>query len=162
MSTTAPAIRTFGPYHTVGLSYIAGNGNVDFPGVWDRLMKQIIGVLPTEGVRYFGVCRCLPGVKDGTWEYLATIQVPAGTKAPAGLKEVDIPRGAYLVGEVASLKEIGAAWQSLPKTAAEMKDYGTYCGPAGCECAQHPSFELYESDFSKTGKLAVYVPLKPR
>ena len=94
--------------------------------------------LPTDGVKYFGVCRCLPGVKDGTWEYLATVEVPAGTRAPEGLKEVDIPRGEYLVGDVASLKEIGAAWQTVPKAAAELKGYGTYCGPSGCECAQHP------------------------
>lgn len=153
-------LTRFGPYRAIGLSYIAGNGNFDFPGVWDRFMKIIAGRISIEGKHYFGICRCIPGPTDGTWEYIAAAEVAADERAPEGLVEVAIPGGEYVVTDVASLKEIGEGWKASRHAVEALAGYEPFCGRNGCACATHPAFEHYAPDFRQTGRLAIFSPVR--
>jgi hypothetical protein len=57
------------------------------------------------------------------------------------------------------MNEIAAAWANVQKAVAEA-GREPYCGPKGCACATHPAFEHYTPESVKTGKLAIYVPVK--
>lgn len=156
-----PEVRTFGPCRVIGVSYVAGKGNCDFAGVWaKRLMPRMgeIGKVATPG--YFGICRCIPGATDGTWEYVAAVEAKADAAVPAGMVAIQIPACEYAVFAVKSLTEIGAAWPAATKVAGEMEGFEPCCGAKGCQCATHPAFEYYPPGFQGDGGLYLYIPIR--
>lgn len=154
-------IVEYGPVRAIGMSRVAKADGGDFPKLWEEFMMAA-GSLPRLDGTAFGFCRCVPGKTDGTFEYVASIAVPTDAKVPAGMIEVSVPRCDYAVFDVAGLKDIGQAWQNVPKAMAALDKWDPYCGPKGCECATHPCFEMYPRTFMDDGKLALYVPVKPR
>jgi hypothetical protein len=56
--------------------------------------------------------------------------------------------------------ELPAAWGRVHALVAAQQEWQPYCGPKGCQCAVHPSFEYYPGSFAQDGKLFVYVPVK--
>lgn len=153
-----PGIVRFGPCRAIGLSFKIGKERPDFGAFWDQLMKRHGEIGATDDGRYFGLCRCIPGATDGTWEYVPAAESSA--KVPQGMVEVNIPECEYASIEVQGLEKVKDAWGAVHRGAAKLPGYETWCGEKGCECATHPSFEYYPADFPQTQRLYLYVPLK--
>lgn len=154
-----PQIIEFGPYRAIGMSE---NGKGDFAALWERFMPRVGEItMPAASAFSFGICRCLPGATDGKFEYVAAIPAAADTQIPEGMIEVPITACTYVVFPVASLAELPGKWEQSFKWFAEHPEWQGYCHPDNCDCANHPSFELYPADFSSNGKLFIYLPIQP-
>ena len=151
----------FGPARAIGLRYAGGMDPVAFGALWGQLMPRQREISRSGPKAAFGVCRCLPGVTDGSFEYLALLEAETGVAVPAGMMELALPRGPYLVIDVPQLSEVGAAWRSVPSALEGLKGYEPMCGPKGCGCQTAASSEYYPPDFAPEGGLQLYVALKP-
>jgi predicted transcriptional regulator YdeE len=150
----------FGPTRGIGLAMLAKAGVSDFHGLWEKQLVPRKGEIarPEKGVA-FGICRCVPGKTDGTFEYIALFEASAGAPVPDGMVAVHIPRANYAVFPAKSYSELGAIWKSVPTSLAANPKWEPYCGAKGCRCATHPSFEYYPHDPEHTGRALVYVPV---
>jgi predicted transcriptional regulator YdeE len=92
---------------------------------------------------------------------VALLEATADAAVPAGMVSVDIRRAQYAVFEVAGLSALGQAWQGIPQAIGSQTAWEPYCGPKGCECATHPAFEYHAWDSCQSGKVLIYVPVRP-
>jgi predicted transcriptional regulator YdeE len=158
---TAPSnplrIEEFGPVRAIGLSMPAKPGVSDFAGLWRKQLMPRAGEIVKGGRGVpFGICRCIPGATDGTFEYLAVFEAAADAPIPPGMVAVHIPRAHYAVFAAASYSELGRVWGQAPKALAAQTAWTPYCGPQGCRCAEYPPFEYYPDG---SGQAWVYVPV---
>lgn len=168
-----PEIIKFGPYRVIGLSCASKNENGEFGALWgaeDGFIARMGEVMPPSAEACsgagchsaFGLCRCLPGVTDGSFEYIAAAPAAAEAPIPAGMIEAQIPAGTYAVFTVPSLNEVGDIWGAAMTWLGEQANWRGFCDETVCDCAHHPSFELSPPDFGENGKLFIYLPLQPR
>lgn len=152
------SVVEFGPRRAIGMSMLAKGGGGDFSGLWQKqLFPRADEIARPEMAAAFGVCRCVPGATDGSFEYLALLEATAAAAVPAGMVSVDIPRAHYAVFQAPSLAALGATWRQASETIAAQATWKPYCGPQGCQCAAHPSFEFHAWDSHETGKIFIYV-----
>lgn len=162
---TAPTgelcVVEFGPKRGIGLAVLAKAGVADFPGLWQKqLFPRAAEITRPEEAAAFGVCRCVPGAVDGSFEYVALLEATADAAIPTGMVAVDIPRAHYAVFEAVSLAALGAVWRQVPQAMAAQTAWEPYCGPQGCRCAAYPSFEYHPWDSHQTGQVFVYVSVR--
>jgi predicted transcriptional regulator YdeE len=169
MSQIDPEIVEFGPYRVIGLSCIAKNENGEFAALWggeNGFVSRMSEVKLPEGDRFsVGLCRCVPGVTDGSFEYVAASPATADAPIPDGMIEARISACKHAVFTVNGLAEIMAGWEQVGKWLASQSEWATYCTVAEggeCDCVNHPFFELYPSDFGTRGVLYIYVPIKSK
>ena len=161
---TEPAIKTFGPQRVIGIPYRGKNEQGEIPTLWEKDFlprMQELGCTGTEGVA-FGICRCIPGKTDGSFEYIAGCSVTATTPVPSGMIEIQIPQGQYMILPVPTLSQIGNAWCYSHEWFDKHPEWDAYCGPNGCDCVTHPGFELYPPEFNGDGPLFLYFPLRSK
>ncbi len=163
MSQSQVEVKQFGPYHIIGMSYVGKNENNEIPRLWERqLIPRCKEIETPERASAFGICRCVPGMTDGTFEYIGAMEAKAGAAAPDGMVAAEIPRADYVVIPVAGLSEVRQAWGKIPELLAGLTEWTPLCGPEGCECATHPSFEYYPPEFQGEGPLFLYIPVKKK
>ena len=162
-----PKIVEFGPYRVIGMNYIGKNENQEFANLWNgengfiKRMGEVKRDTQAGGVS-FGVCRCVPGMTDGGYEYIAGLPASEDAPIPDGMMEAYIGRSTYAVFEVPNLAELERVWsETQPWLDASPDWYGT-CGPGMCECPEHPYFEVYPADFTPESKCYIYVSVHPR
>lgn len=161
-----PQIAEFGPCRVIGMSAAAKTGP-DCAGLWHGPQGVIARLGEIEAAAgeghpaSFGLCRCLPGVTDGSFEYLAGIMATPASKVPKGMVEAHIPAGRYAVFTVQGLHQIGQAWEASRAWLAAHPEWESFCSPEQCDCATHPAFEFYPPEFPGSGKLFIYVPIRP-
>ena len=161
---TEPVIAAYGPQRIIGMSYVGKNEHGEIPELWGKTFiprMQELGCDGDPGIAV-GICRCVPGKTDGTFEYIAGCTVSATTVIPTGMIEVTIPQEQYLIIPVPTLSQIGDAWNYTRNWFGEHPEWDAYCGPDGCDCVKHPSFELYPPEFNGEGPLFLYMPLKSK
>ncbi len=163
MSATSsePRIIEFGPYRVIGLGRVV-KGGADCPAVWDGeggFIARMDEVQP--GADFLvGICRCVPGATDGSFEYIAARPAKPGAPVPKDMVEVPIPAGAFAVFSVAGIANLGPAWGQAHARLAALPGWQTYCNEDGCDCANHPAFELYPPDFTMEGEMFLYFPVR--
>jgi predicted transcriptional regulator YdeE len=163
MSENQVEIKQFGPYRIIGMSYVGKNENNEVPQLWEReLMPRSKEIQTPERSSAFGICRCIPGKTDGTFEYVAAVEANAEAAVPDGMVAVEIPKSDYVVIPVSGLGEVRQAWGKVPEKLAGLTGWSPFCGPAGCECASHPCFEYYPPEFEGNGPLFLYIPVKQK
>jgi predicted transcriptional regulator YdeE len=157
-----PQVIEFGPRRAIGLTYQGKNENGEIPALWhEEFMPRMAEVPAPEGVsEAYGICRCLPGVTDGSFEYIAAKAAVPDAPMPAGMTEVALPAGRYLAFKIPSLAQIFAAWDFTRQWCAVHPEFELYCGPGGCDCTTHPGFEYYPPDFNGQNELYLYLPVK--
>ena len=68
----------FGPFVAFGFNYIGKNEEGEIPQLWtEKLLPRM-----ATGGPCFGVCRCVPGMMDGTFEYIAGVSGSGGGVGP--------------------------------------------------------------------------------
>lgn len=161
--THEPQIIEFGPKRTIGMRYAGKNENNEIPQMWEKeLMARAREIKPPAGpYGAYGICRCLPGVSDGSFEYFASFEASEDAPVPQGMHEVKLPRSLYAAFKVNSLAEIHSAWQALQNWLGSSQEWQGYCtGPDDCDCAHYPSFEYYPPDWGFDKPFYIYVAVK--
>ncbi len=154
-------IVEFGPVRTIGISCV-GSQSAEFSKLWEQdLIPREREIAMPEGGAAYGVCRCIPGATDGSFEYMALVEATEGSPVPEGMVEHRIPGCRYAVFEVAGLSEIGASWQKASAEVEANPEWEAYCSAKGCSCAEAASFEYYPPQFGVDGKLSLYIPVRP-
>jgi len=163
-ATQGPRLVEFGPYRVIGARYAGKNEHGEMTALWERDFLPRMGeVEMLAGTPCaFGLCRCLPGATDGSFEYIAAVPAPADAPIPAGMVEARIAAATYAVFPVAGLAAVMEAWGAIGPWLEAHPEWEGYCGPDGCDCATHPGFELYPPTFSADGKLFIYVPVRKK
>lgn len=151
-------ISSFGPYRAAGMSLKGKLESSEIMALWGRFLPRGNELEAAEGGGSFGFCRCIPGATDGSWEYVAAIAVKDNISVPRDMIAVDVPGAEYAVCDVAAISDIRAGWESLARE-VNSSDWTPYCGPRGCGCAEHPSFEYYPPEFRGQGPLRLYIPI---
>jgi predicted transcriptional regulator YdeE len=165
VATEQVKIVEFGPYRAIGMSYRGKNENGEIPDLWAReggFMQRMHEVDAQPGVGMFGLCRCIAGVQDGSWEYIAAAPAQSDSPIPEGMIEANVPAATYAVFTVPNLAGIGQAWTATQEWMAAHLEYKSYCEPTetGCGCIDHPNFELYPPGFNGENQLFIYVPVR--
>ena len=155
-----PLIIEFGPCRTIGIRYAGKNENNEIPQVWDKQLIPRMGEIrtPPNGGAAFGICRCIPGATDGSFEYIAAVETAPEAPVPAGMVAVDIPACQYAAFPVESLEQIKTVWEGTGAWFEANPGFEPFCGPNGCDCANHPGFEYYPPNWDM-GSLFVYLPV---
>lgn len=169
-AATEPQVVEFGPYRVIGMRYVGKNEQGEIPAMWGGETGFVarMGEIKTPAgcpCISFGLCRCLPGATDGSFEYIAALPATPDAPIPAGMVEARIAGGSYVAFPVASLAELMPAWGQLGAWLAAHPEWQAYCGdPVAktCDCENHPTFELYPAQFATDGKLFIYMPIRPR
>ena len=91
MSRNEPKIVEFGPYRVIGMRYAGKNEHGEIPALWHGeggfvFRFSEIKTLPGADIS-FGLCRCLPGVTDGSFEYIAALPATSDALIPEGMVE---------------------------------------------------------------------------
>lgn len=164
---TEPVVKEFGPYRAIGMNYKGKNENQEIPSLWsgpDGFISRMKEVKPYNGpFMSFGLCRCIPGATDGSFEYIAAVPAADDAEIPEGMIEVQIPRCSYIVFPVRNLGELSQTWNATQGWFAAQSEWETYCGPTqGCDCANHPFFELYPAEFNGSNEMFLYSPVRKK
>jgi len=158
-------IVEFGPYRAIGMGCVAKNEHGEFADLWMResgFLKRMHEIDALPGIGSFGLCRCAPGVTDGSFEYIAALPAKPDAPVPEGMVEAPIPAGTYAVFTAPSLAEIPQTWSATQAWMASHPEWKSYCEPTdtGCDCIDHPNFELYPPGFNGENELFIYIPLR--
>lgn len=160
-----PEIIEFGPYRAIGMSYTGKNEDGEIPELWqgeNGFMSRMNEIDALEGQPMaFGICRCLSGATDGSFEYVAAIPAKPDSAIPDGMIEANVAAGTYAVFPVPSLSDL-YIWNVASKWVEAQTEWEGYCNPLGngnCDCFEHPAFELYPPSFPIDGKLFIYMPI---
>lgn len=120
--------------------------------LWQRFGPHIGRVPGQLGGETFGLC-CNPG-EDGSFEYIAGVQVSRFDELPPGFRRMRLPARRYAVflhrGHISSIHETFAAI------------FRRWLPASGLEAADAPEFERYSGDFDPvagTGQVEIWVPL---
>lgn len=168
-----PRIVEFSGCRVIGMQYVGKNEQGEIPAMWGGetgFVARMGEVQSPPEAKYegsdrhavFGLCRCLPGRDDGVFEYVAAAPATADAPIPEGMIETSLPTGPYLAFPVQGLENLGSAWGQTHEWLVAHPEWKSYCtGPEDCDCANHPSFELYPPDFGADGLFFLYVPVRP-
>ena len=159
-----PRIEEFGHHRVIGLRYVGKNENSEIKALWQgpgsliERAGELHGEPGFDGA--FGICRCLPDVRDGSFEYFAAIAVTDDSPIPEGMSESFVPEGTYAIFPT-TLPDLFKSWGATQAWLAANPQWEAFCdGATRCDCANHPCFELYRDDFGKTGILYLYLPIQ--
>jgi AraC family transcriptional regulator len=162
-----PKAVEFGAYRVIGLRYVGKNENQEIMTLWSgpggmiARLKEIHQ--PPNSSLAFGLCRCLPGVTDGGFEYVAAFPATADAPVPDGMVEARIGASTYLAFPAENIEVLPGTFGAAMKWLEAHPEWDTYChGPDDCRCGDYPWFEMYPATFPKDGKLFVYAPVKRR
>jgi predicted transcriptional regulator YdeE len=159
--SSEPRIEQFGPVRVIGLSCKGKNENGEFSALWEKFIPRHCEITTPKDMHLFlGICRCIPGRTDGSFEYIAALSAAEDASVPEGMMVLQIPKCSYVVFPVRNLKEIMQAWQGTRGWLEAHPEWKTYCGPnQPCDCAHYPCFELYPPEFNGTNGLFIYIPV---
>lgn len=129
--------------------------NEGIVGLWQAFVPYLGQVPGQVDMRTYGLC-CNPG-EDGSFEYIAGMQVARSDGLPAAMRCFNVPRQHYAVfrhqGHISTLHQtlftVFNHW--LPESAYQL--------------ANAPEFEEYSADFDPaqgTGYVDVWIPIVPR
>lgn len=152
-------ILEFGPFETAGVAYVGKNEGGEIRQLWQDHVHRLCE-LADLGRGFFGFCRCIPGLSDGTFSYIAAMQPRAGVALDQGMERVSVPQGVYAVFGVEDLADTKDAWARASQAIAGLEHWKPYCGADGCECATHPCFEYYPPGYMGQGRFELLFPLQ--
>jgi len=163
-----PELKEFGPCRVIGMNVISKNQFGEVSALWHGekgLVHRVNEIQMAKGEAVgvsFGICRCVPGKVDGTFEYIAAISAAAEAPVPEGMMELQLPQGKYIVFTCRNLAEIHEVWNYSRSWFEAHPEHEGYCTSKGCDCAHYPGFELYPANFTANSTLYIYFPVKTK
>lgn len=127
------------------------------PELWGQFIPRMGEAPGAVSMVTYGVC--FPPAEDGTFEYMAAVEVDGAAPAPEGMVERQVPAHRYAVfrHHVKS--------PNLHEDLQPTMDFiwGTWVKSGDQTLAKAPDFELYPADFdpgSPSAWIDIYVPIK--
>ncbi len=143
-----PKIVTRPAFKVVGMLYEGKNENNEISGLWDHFIPRIDDVEDKSGDAY-GVCGNVQ--PDGSFQYLAGIEVSQVEDQPADMSHWRVPEQTYAVFPC-TLQNVRETYHHAYHNWLPQSDY---------ERVDGPDFELYPEDFNpETGTgMYIYIPI---
>jgi AraC family transcriptional regulator len=143
-------------FFLVGMEYIGRNENEEVSVLWNALIPRVSEIANAcEPGVFYGLCSHIEDSSDGSYSYVAGVEVSSLDDIPGGMVGRTIPRSTYAVfvhkGHLAAL---GATWSGI---------YHEWLPNAGYRPAADWAFECYDERFdahSPLSELDVFVPIK--
>lgn len=130
-----PSLVTRPAFRVIGLQWQQGDGGT-IAQLWARFVPRIPEIQSVQSANSYGVCDAHP---DGSWRYIAGVEVAAGSPVPAGMVAIDIPAQHYAV------VEHHGPVQGLPDTFCAA--YDEWLPEAGLVAVPGIEFELVDARF---------------
>jgi AraC family transcriptional regulator len=130
------------------------------PTLWPKLFQRLAADKRKDW-RTYGVCWAADDSEDGAMNYMAAVEVEAGTKPPAGLETMTIPEQSYLAYRLT----IDGSDLHTQMQAAAKEIWGECIGKSGKKLAKGPDLEVYPADFDPSRPGATvdfWVPVEGR
>ena len=141
-------------FTVVGLKYHGKNENNEIPQIWGEMQPRwgeiSARVNPQDT---YGVCGNLE--EDGSFSYVAGVEVSVAEDIPAGMESWEVPAGQYAVFPC-TLKTIGETYKDAFETWLPSSKYDHH---------PTPDFEFYDASFDPEdfeSLLYIYIPIKPK
>jgi AraC family transcriptional regulator len=151
--TMQPMIITKPAFMVVGLKYHGKNENDEIKALWARANARAESLIAAaEGVgAAYGVCGVM--ASDGSFDYLAGLEVKAVDELPEGMERWTVPEQTYAVFPC-TLSTIHAAYRYA---------FEEWLPQSGYRRADGPDFEYYDETFDvedvENSQLYVYIPI---
>lgn len=158
-------IKTLDGFAVVGLKYCGTNQNREVVRLWEAFQPrvgEIAGRVPETGAYGMmgGYSPDVPGMghfdaAQGTFEYVASVQVDGDVALPDGMTRWEIPPATYFVYTF-PFKALSAAFHYV---------YHTWLPESEYAFAGTPEFEHYPEGFTPgdaESEMALYVPVQRR
>lgn len=139
----------------VGLRYQGKNENNEIAGLWVEFNRRYREIQHNTRGAAIGVCRVLPGLPEGEFEYTACAQVSEIADVPEGMVSLELPALKVVAyPHHGKLDTLGETYQAL---------YQGWLPQSGLELVE-PGFDMEyygeEFDFSDKSVFYIYVPVK--
>jgi AraC family transcriptional regulator len=128
--------------------------NEGIVGLWNRFVLYMGSVPGQVDGRSYGLC-CNPG-DDGSFDYIAGVEVSASEGLPAGFRSCRVPEQYYAVFR--HLGHISTTHQTFYTI------FNSWLPTSEYSLADAPEFEQYSSDFNPSaskGFVEVWIPVSP-
>lgn len=148
-----PMLVTKPAFTVVGFKYHGKNEHNEIKGLWDEFNARMEALLAAAeiGPAAYGVCG--NSEPDGSFDYVAGLEVKALRELPEGMTQWDVPEQTYVVFPC-KLATIGAAYRYA---------FEEWLPTSGYRRADGPDFEYYDESFdvehAEESQLYVYIPV---
>jgi len=151
-------LKKIAPFKVVGLLYQGKNEHQEISSLWNEFNRRGNELCPAATKEVYGVCRMIPGITDGSFEYVAGVSREDLSHLPTGTVIREVP-----ACTVAVFRHIGAA-ATLHDT--YQKIYSEWL-PSSSFQPLEPGFdmEVYNEEFTffaPGSVMYIYVPVKPK
>ena len=151
-------LKKITPFKVVGLLYKGKNEHHEISQLWEEFNQRGDELCPASAKESYGVCRMIPGSKDGSFEYLAGVNLDDLPHLPEGTIMREVPGCT-----VAVFRHVGAI-ETLNDT--YKKIYSEWL-PASAYRPLEPGFdmEVYNDEFTffaPDSVMYIYVPVKSK
>lgn len=141
-------------FKVIGMEYIGKGENGELPQLWTNFIPRMAEIknITSPNIAY-GVCGSLN--EDGSFSYVAGMEVSELNNIPEGMVGLTIPAAKYAVfTQKGSLESLHSIYDYI---------YKTWLPNSGIELAESPMFELYDErfdNFSEKSEIDIYVAIK--
>ena len=147
-----PKVLNKPAFTVVGMVYDGKNENDEIAEMWRQFVPRIPEIKDISGPSY-GICN--PAREDGSFRYLAAMEVSSDESIPLGMESWDVPAQQYAVFPC-TLPTIRETYKYIFESWLPGSDY-TY--------VQAPDFEFYDDDFDPQvpdSRLYIYIPIQSK
>ncbi len=144
-----PKIVNKPAFTVVGMVYDGKNENNEIAELWNQFAPNISEIRDISGASY-GICN--PAREDGSFRYLAGMEVSSAESTPPGMESWDVPAQQYAVFPC-TLPTIGETYKYA---------FESWLPGSGYTYVQAPDFEFYDDDFDPQvpdSRLYIYIPI---
>ncbi|WP_322508733.1 GyrI-like domain-containing protein [Anaerolinea sp.] len=83
----------------LGYRYQGKNEHQEIAAMWEQFLSRMGEIHTTNPLESFGVCRMVPGLPPGEFEYIAGLEVDDDHPVPEGMVKLTLPAARYAVLE---------------------------------------------------------------
>lgn len=124
---------------------------LDCPRLWSEAFGPRMEEVPTFAGLSYGVSVMGP---DDSFEYWAGLLHLPGQEVPEGMGTLDLPGGLYACCHLEGLPGLAMAYKYFYHVWVPDSDYEFVL--------DSPCYELYPANHMQTGKLSLYMPVRPK
>jgi len=142
-------------FTVVGLAYHGKNENSEISQMWGEFNQKATPAMQKQDT-FYGVCKMVPGLPEGHFEYVAGTELPEGAAIPEGMITRRIPEYRYAVfAHRGGMETLRQTYQNI---------YSVWMPEAGLKPVEDGlDMEVYTEefdDFSEKSVFYIYVPVQ--
>ena len=125
--------------------------SIDCPAIWQTFGPRLVSLPNSANIsEAYGVSVMIGA--DGTFDYWAAAETPAGAPVPEDMKTVELPAGLYACTFAPNLEQVEAAYRTIyTEWSSQQSEYAVDM--------QAPCVEVYRNDWKPSDPLELWVPV---